>query len=150
MMKYYKYTGQENFSHNNVVIAKPDEVIRVVDNWILTPREVDIDDNVAGLMGELSPYLIELSEITINQSETHSESVSTPRVDHPTYYQNNASGIECIDVIEDFDFCTGNAIKYLWRCGKKKESGMDDKEKQIEDLKKAIWYIERKLKKLQQ
>lgn len=46
--------------------------------------------------------------------------------------------IECIDVTEHRDFLIGNAIKYLWRAGAK-----DD---EVQDLRKAIWYIERRIK----
>jgi len=63
-------------------------------------------------------------------------------VNHPKHY-NNKSGIECIDVVEQFNFCRGNAIKYIWRAGEK------DKSKEIEDLKKAIFYIEREIAKLE-
>jgi len=59
-------------------------------------------------------------------------------VNHPDHY--NQLPIECIDVTKHFDFCAGNAIKYIWR------AGLKDKEKTIEDLKKAIWYIEQKIK----
>jgi hypothetical protein len=62
-------------------------------------------------------------------------------VDHPPHYQSG--GLEAIDVIEAFklDFCTGNAVKYLLRAGKK------DPAKFIEDLAKAKWYIERAIEK---
>ena len=62
-------------------------------------------------------------------------------VDHPTHY-NNVPGVECIDVVRYFDFDRGNAIKYIWRAGSKPEMGMTTEEKEIEDLKKAIWYLE--------
>ena len=60
-------------------------------------------------------------------------------VNHPDHYQGNS--IEVIDIIEDFDigFHLGNALKYILRAGKK-----GDRE---EDLKKAIWYIEREISK---
>jgi hypothetical protein len=62
------------------------------------------------------------------------------KVDHPAHY--NAGSIECIDAIEEAvkgldgkeAFATGNAIKYLWRW--KRKGGK-------EDLKKAVWYINR-------
>lgn len=57
-----------------------------------------------------------------------------------------ASGHE--SVLEHHDFCIGNAIKYLWRAGLKSGDGISKKEKQIEDLKKAIWYIKREIKHL--
>ena len=47
------------------------------------------------------------------------------------------------------DFDLGNAIKYILRCGHKSEKGYTDKEKTIEDLKKARWYIDDKIKMLE-
>lgn len=69
-------------------------------------------------------------------------------INHPSHYTSHPSGIECIDIAEHHDFCIGNAIKYLWRAGLKLEDGISKKEKQIEDLKKAIWYIKREIKHL--
>mgnify|MGYP003621138494 FL=1 len=69
-------------------------------------------------------------------------------INHPSHYTSHPSGIECIDIAEHYDFCIGNAIKYLWRAGLKSEDGISKKEKQIEDLKKAIWYIKREIKHL--
>lgn len=69
-------------------------------------------------------------------------------INHPSHYTSHPSGIECIDIAEHHDFCIGNAIKYLWRAGLKSEDGVSKKEKQIEDLKKAIWYIKREIKHL--
>lgn len=69
-------------------------------------------------------------------------------INHPSHYTSHPSGIECIDIAEHHDFCIGNAIKYLWRAGPKSEDGISKKEKQIEDLKKAIWYIKREIKHL--
>ena len=66
---------------------------------------------------------------------------SQDNVNHPIHYTSHPSGIECIGITKYYDFCIGNAIKYLWRAGLKHEEGMDDKTKQIEDLKKAIFYI---------
>lgn len=70
------------------------------------------------------------------------------RVNHPSHYTKHPSGIECIDVTRHYDFCIGNAIKYLWRSGLKSEEGMEDIDKQIEDLQKAIWYINDKINQL--
>lgn len=63
------------------------------------------------------------------------------QVDHPRHYNSHPSGIECIDVIEHMMTNVGNAIKYLWRA--------DHKGKQIEDLRKARWYIDREIQRLQ-
>lgn len=63
----------------------------------------------------------------------------TNPVDHPPHYTQHPSGVECIQITEHFNFCVGNAIKYLWRAGSKGEY--------LEDLKKAAWYINREIKK---
>ena len=71
------------------------------------------------------------------------------RVNNPKHYTSHPSGIECIEISKHYNFCIGNAIKYLWRNGLKQESGISAKEKQIEDLNKAIWYIRQEIKELQ-
>lgn len=69
-------------------------------------------------------------------------------VNHPKHYNSHPSGVECIEIVQHHDFCIGNAIKYLWRAGLKTEFGMVDKDKHIEDLEKAIWYINREIQML--
>lgn len=63
-------------------------------------------------------------------------------VNHPDHYNNK---YECIDVMEDvfgqeatFNFCLLNAFKYLYRCLRKHNSP-------TEDIKKAIWYLNKTL-----
>lgn len=56
----------------------------------------------------------------------------TSTIDHPTHYNNRDIGYECIDITQYQTFCTGNAIKYLWR--------YKDKGNLTEDLEKARWY----------
>ena len=69
-------------------------------------------------------------------------------VKSPKHYTDTK--IEVIDYIEDknLGFCLGNAIKYISRAGRKKSAAMSDKEKTIQDLKKAIWYLERRIKEI--
>lgn len=71
------------------------------------------------------------------------------KVNSPSHYTSHPSGIECIEISRWYDFCIGNAIKYLWRAGLKSEEGYSDLDKQIEDLKKAIWYINDEIKTLE-
>ena len=66
-------------------------------------------------------------------------------VNHPSHYTSDPSGVECIEITKHRDFCVGNAIKYLWRAGLKKDADKSIREKEIEDLKKAIWYIEQRI-----
>lgn len=62
-------------------------------------------------------------------------------VNHPKHYTSHPSGIECIEITRYYPFSIGNAIKYLWRAGLKKDASLTDNQKEIEDLKKAIFYI---------
>jgi hypothetical protein len=70
-------------------------------------------------------------------------------VNHPNHYTADPSGIECIEVVRHRNFNVGNAIKYLWRAGLKKEEGLEDKQKHIEDLKKAIFYLQDEIFRLE-
>ena len=64
-------------------------------------------------------------------------------VDHPLHYGGENNQYEAIKVIEawDLDFHLGNTVKYISRAGKK--------DKELQDLKKALWYLERKIKNLE-
>ena len=70
-------------------------------------------------------------------------------VNHPKHYNSHPSGVECIDIIRHYCYDIGAAIKYLWRAGLKTEEGMTDREKEIEDLRKAIWHIKDRIRQLQ-
>jgi hypothetical protein len=65
------------------------------------------------------------------------------RVDHPRHYRKD-SGHEAIDVIEawELNFNLGNTVKYISR------NGIKDPERQIEDLEKARWYLDREIQNL--
>ena len=65
------------------------------------------------------------------------------KVNHPSHYTwlKDLCGIEVIDITRHMDFNLGNSIKYILRSGHKKEEGYTDKQKTIEDLKKAVWYL---------
>lgn len=64
-------------------------------------------------------------------------------VNHPQHYTSDKSGVECIEITRHRNFNIGNAIKYLWR------AGIKDDAKQIEDLKKAIFYINDEINRLE-
>ena len=63
-------------------------------------------------------------------------------VNHPSHYNWHPRGIECIDVIEVFPYNVANAIKYLWRHGRK--DGSDA----VTDLLKALFYIHREIDRI--
>jgi hypothetical protein len=61
-------------------------------------------------------------------------------VNQPKHYTEHPSGIECIQITEHMGFNLGNAIKYIWRAFLKGNA--------IEDLQKAVWYINREIAKI--
>jgi len=60
-------------------------------------------------------------------------------INHPAHYKGR--GLESIQVIDAFDlgFNLGNAVKYILRAGKKGDKN--------EDLRKAIWYLNREIER---
>jgi len=78
-------------------------------------------------------YILEL-EAKLNEPQAHDS------VNHPSHYTHG--NIECIEAIEAalgvagfVDYCKGNAMKYIWRAGRKSDD--------VEDLRKAAWYCNR-------
>lgn len=65
----------------------------------------------------------------------------TDPVNHPAHYNWHPSGVECIDIAEHFNFNRGNAIKYIWRS--------DEKGSTLEQLRKARWYLDREIERLE-
>lgn len=74
------------------------------------------------------------------QSRGRSTRTNSDTVNHPPHY--TAGTIEVIEAIEDWnlDFHLGNVVKYIARSA--------HKGKQLEDLRKAAWYLERKIRVL--
>jgi len=60
---------------------------------------------------------------------------------NPGHYRSHPSGVECIEITRHMNFNIGNAIKYLWRHGQKANA--------VEDLKKARWYLDDEIKRLE-
>jgi Ribonuclease G/E len=62
-------------------------------------------------------------------------------VNKPKHYRMHPSGIECIQITEHMKFNLGNAMKYIWRS--------DLKDAKVEDLQKAIWYLNREINRIE-
>lgn len=61
---------------------------------------------------------------------------------NPDYYRWHPSKVECIQITEHFNFNLGNALKYIWRAGRKGSA--------CEDLQKASFYLSREIERLNQ
>jgi hypothetical protein len=79
----------------------------------------------------------------LRETKNRAEHNPVPRVqetvNHPKHYTSHPSGVECITVVEHMTFNVGNAMKYLWRA---------DHKNGVEDLKKAAWYVQREIERL--
>jgi len=93
--------------------------------WMCASCKINMDPQVEALMEERNE---------IEQQKAHDP------VNHPKHYTSHPSGIECIQVTRHMTFNIGNAIKYLWRAGQK--------DSEIQDLEKAVWYIKDEINRL--
>jgi hypothetical protein len=96
-----------------------------------------LDDIEGGPEGPIDAHARKVSEaVTRRARET---------VDHPAHYGGADNPYEAIKVIEAWElgFCLGNTVKYIARAGRK------DQERTLEDLKKARWYLDRHIARLE-
>ena len=80
--------------------------------------------------------------------EPKKQTTISDTVNHPKHYASNGpacpncgSNIECITITERMGFCLGNAVKYIWRHKNKGNA--------LEDLKKARWYLDREIARME-
>lgn len=95
------------------------------------------------------PYSNKLSNATKERNVSDSSPTSavadkpdSDPVNHPCHY-TAYKGVEVIELTEQMNFCRGNAVKYIAR------AGLKDPAKEVEDLEKARWYIDREIERLQ-
>lgn len=76
----------------------------------------------------------------------HAKQVAESAVNHPSHYGGRDDHYEAIKVIEAWElgFCLGNTVKYISRAGKKADNS------EVQDLKKAAWYLNRRIEQLEQ
>lgn len=61
---------------------------------------------------------------------------------HPKHYNSHPSGVECITIVQHYNFNVGSAMKYLWR------QGLKGSEPNVRDLGKAIEYIQFEIERI--
>jgi hypothetical protein len=69
--------------------------------------------------------------------------IKVEQVNHPNHYGGEDNTYEAIKVIDAWDlgFSLGNTVKYISRAGKK--------DKELQDLKKALWYLQHHIETLE-
>lgn len=76
-----------------------------------------------------------------SRGETSDETIPDDPIHHPKHY-THYKGLEVIQLTEQMNFNRGNAVKYIAR------AGIKDQSKEIEDLEKAKWYIQREIDRI--
>ena len=123
--------------------------IKVIDIAI-TDKKCEI---VAFFKPELAAACVDIVELAMFSIFSSLKELSVEKaeqVSHPSHYAwlKDLCGVEPLDICRHLDFNTGNAIKYLLR--KDKVDGNKTKiEKRIEDLRKAVFYIQDEIKLLE-
>lgn len=118
--------------------------------------DIAITDKKCGIVSFFNPGsaacvdIVELAMFSIFSSLKELSVEKAEQVSHPSHYAwlKDLCGVEPLDICRHLDFNTGNAIKYLLR--KDKVDGNKTKiEKRIEDLRKAVFYIQDEIKLLE-
>lgn len=102
-------------------------------------------------MTEHSKYYYDYKRNTTDEGGEVCENANKDNFNIPHYYIGK-NGYMAKDVVANFDlsYNVGTATTYLLRCGKKKEKGMSDVDKHIEDIEKAINHLRFEIEKLKQ
>lgn len=109
-----------------------------------------LNKKAAKTAGKVAMLIIQMDRLEkkfglADANDTESPVPDTPQgndaVNRPAHYTQHPAGIECIDVIEHMSLNLGNAVKYLWRQGLKND--------RLEDLRKAVWYIQREITRIE-
>lgn len=136
----------------NKTVYDGDAVVFKADNIYLSKKDSSLvgEGNFQKVVSTDEYYWQAFEEVTPDVVDTYRErdKVHEGLISHPLHYNQHPSGIECIEIARHYCFDIGNAIKYLWRAGLKQEVGKSDVAKEIEDLKKAKWYIDDRINQL--
>ena len=77
-------------------------------------------------------YIRECGQLVWKRNVSDVVNNTIDNVHHPKHYTSDDCGVEAIEITSLLPACISNAVKYVWRCGKKDED--------LQELKKALWY----------
>lgn len=129
------------------MFKEKDYVQFTLDNRLIFGTVIGVEGNIVKVSDGNEATYADCSKVKIEKV-----SFSTPNkkemVNHPDHYHPGT--YEAINVIEawDLNFNLGSAIKYISRCGLKPDAELSKKEKTLEDLRKAAWYVNREIERL--
>ena len=85
---------------------------------------------------EIKNYVREYGQLVWKRNVNNTNDfvhIESDTVHHPKHYTSDDCGVEAIEITSLLPACISNAVKYVWRCGKKDED--------LQELKKALWYV---------
>lgn len=135
----------------NEFIKEAEKLYEKIDNaqvHLINARLNNDEEGNKSAISELETAMCNAMQLLKCFIDRKDKEQNTDNVNHPSHYNSHPSGIECIEIARHHNFNIGNTIKYLWRAGLKSEEGMEDTDKQVEDLNKAIWYIQDEIKRI--
>lgn len=135
----------------NELIKEAENLYDNIDNaqvHLINARLNNDEEDKKSAISEIETAMCNAMQLLKCFIERNDKEQKSDSVNHPAHYNSHPSGIECIEIARHHNFNIGNTIKYLWRAGLKSEEGMEDNDKQIEDLNKAIWYINDEIKRI--
>ena len=133
------------------LIKEAESLYKQIDNaqvHLVNARLNNDEERKKSAVSEMETTMCDVMQLLKCLIDRKDKEQKTDNVNHPAHYNSHPSGIECIEIARHHNFNVGNAIKYLWRAGLKSEEGMEDTDKQVEDLNKAIWYIKDEIKRI--
>ena len=135
----------------NELIKEAENIYNHIDNvqlHLVNSRLNNDEEGKKSAISEMETAMCDVMQLLKCFIDRKDKEQKADSVNHPAHYNSHPSGIECIEIARHHNFNIGNTIKYLWRAGLKSEEGMEDTDKQVEDLNKAIWYIQDEIKRI--
>ena len=137
----------------NELIKEVENLYNKIDNvqlHLVNSRLSNDEEGKKSAISEMETAMCDVMQLLKCFIDRKDKEQKTDNVNHPAHYTwlKDLCGIEVIDITRHMNFCCGNALKYILRAGHKKDASLTDTDKQVEDLNKAIWYIQDEIKRI--
>ena len=135
------------------LIKEAESLYKQIDNsqvHLVNARLNNDEEGKKSAISEMETAMCDVMQLLKCFIDSKDKEQKTDNVNHPPHYTwlKDLCGIEVIDITRHMNFCCGNALKYILRAGHKKDASLTDTDKQVEDLNKAIWYIQDEIKRI--
>ena len=137
----------------NELIKEAENIYEKIDKaqvHLINARLNNDEEDKKSAISEMETAICDVMQLLKCFIDRKDKEQKTDNVNHPQHYTwlKELCGIEVIDITRHMNFCCGCALKYILRAGHKKDASLTDTDKQIEDLNKAIWYINDEIKRI--